>query len=753
MNRSSRHILFQMMKEFVFCCLMLRTGVAHQERTTTKSPGTTRLTLFRYTKAVLCRKVFFPMLNNSFSLWDALKALRENVAQFAHSASQREHSVKPKFTKCDKPSHYMILTPVIWLSIEQDEKRFSCFSDKHLHWASWIIKQAHTHLSTEFFVKHLQLFSLQQTRCRYNLTLICQKPDSCWQNISLCGIYADVVVYPPGSIVEMKLFHFPMFSFAFLIRFSTMTAVLKTSNLSSEFKVSKIFGVSISVQIKKHFVSLLLMESTNVSHWIVVQKQFSIHIHLTSTRIITVCEGPGFRSACFKHKTRRYVTQTFQVFVLLQLSKFQNVNMLYSFHMNIKFSDDQILIDTLHPSLLHLNCSPMGSEPCWKMFWITKPQKEKTFNVTVTHYRYEGNNGTDCLYGGLALVEGLFETRANICMLSHQVNLPSFYISGSPLMVVGYAYPNYSSLVAQVNVSTTQCEAVWINVCQLHWCWPRFPESLNTKVCLEGFYKYSREIELYVGKNTQCSSIQLSNQPAYDMLPKNPECLLFLTVVKEVERSQLYDISVEGFLSLFSRFGVGNETKLVQSVIFGGTRNIHSWKTDSEITFTDAWNRKQQTQPQTKLFYSELSMQHFMRTMTQKFERRYFWSPYYYRPDVGIYDPGEDSHPSNIRFLKRFLKVLPDDDNAPVMQVALFGLRSWVNIYLTPRSIKGGGVIGMHIFLGWGAWKSKSFELIHPEPEKAQKAKNGCVSRTYAPKSFLFKVVLCHLFSLVCFNH
>ena len=218
-----------------FCCLMIAT--AAQDHLINKNElAANNMPLRTYTDALLFHKsVHFGQVHLQNFVY-ALKYIVFNIGNFPY---QRKQVVKPKSPKCEHHTDYAVQKPVLWIRVLQNNKRALCFADKHLHWATWTVRQAHINLSTEVFVQDLQLYCMQQNRCKYNLTFSCQKPQNCWNDNALCGIYTKMLFYHPGYVVQMKLFHLPMFAFAFSLRLSTMTALQMASNFLREFRYER----------------------------------------------------------------------------------------------------------------------------------------------------------------------------------------------------------------------------------------------------------------------------------------------------------------------------------------------------------------------------------------------------------------------------------------------------------------------------------------------------------------------------------
>ncbi len=413
---------------------------------------------------------------------------------------------------------------------------------------------------------------------------------------------------------------------------------------------------------------------------------------------------------CFWRSTRIIVTQTFQAVVLVQTKtlrshrsffKYQYVSLNRRHHV-LRFKNTPVALK------LSVNCSELSLHPCIRVFSILS-ELGTNFNVSLTQYQFEGYNGTDCLYGGLAIIEEHvlptlpFQTLRTVCMLSQQVQVQNVYSSTHRLVIVGYAYPENSPLYAQVNISKTLCHNFRINICKLQWCQTYFnPKRSNPMICLpgtrfripEGYY-FSKAMKVYVKEDESCKVVQLVNSPYFDtdVSFSNKECMLFLSFCKvsKERKHLLYDIQVEGFLSVFWNYAFGDKTRLAQSVIVGGKRLFHNKETDSTFVRIDEHGipLKSELFPFYLMFYKHTRKAYTLQNTLYKFDT--FTT---IKPDITIHDPRLTS--CNIKFCLRFLKIYPDDDTSPLVQVALFGLGSWINILLKPRVVASKtGLIGV----------------------------------------------------------
>ena len=687
----------------LFCCQMI-TSAAQNLPVSTNEMAVNKMPLHTYTEGLLVHKPFRFGLLNIKTLTHALQNLLLKVANFVY---QRNQVVKPESFKCDHHSHHHVLKPVLWIIVLQNNKRALCFADKHLHWATWTVRQAHINLSTEVFVQDLQLYCMQQNRCKYNLTFSCQKPQNCWNDNALCGIYTKMLFYHPGYVVQMKLFHLPMFGFACSLRFSTVSALLKATTVLCEFIYER---NEESVQTRMHFLHSVNQASW-LTYWIIAQKQSAISIGLTAIQRVVLCEGPGM-AICFLRFRRNIMTQTFQAVVYVQTVILENHRSLFTYnnidlnrrHQKLRFKDAEQSLQ------LDVNCSHLSLHPCMKIYSISN-QMDVTFNVSVTKYQYEGSNGTDCLYGGLAIVAKRllmklpFQTLTTICTLPGQVLLPNVYSSNHRLVIVGYAYPHFSRLYAQVNVSATHCHEMQINICKLQWCKTFFyPKTANPKICVpDTWFKipgskglYSKALKVHVKNNEPCKVVQLVNTQYFDtdVSFSNQECLLFLSFYKVLIKSDniLYDIQIEGFLTSLWNYGFGEETRLAQSVIVSGKKFFHNKETDSAFVWTDTQGKPVEPWIPFKEMFYKLTMR--ARSMRQTRDK--FLGFTATEPQILVHTSRMRS--VHTKFLLKFRKIYPDDDTSPLLQVALFGLGSWINILLKPRAIANMvGLIGMYI--------------------------------------------------------
>ncbi len=159
-------------------------------------------------------------------------------------------------------------------------------------------------------------------------------------------------------------------------------------------------------------------------------------------------------------------------------------------------------------------------------------------NVSFTYYAYDGDNGTDCEYGGVAFYNANQHSpshtkvdRLNISeittvctsKLQDRKHLQNMYSKENTLLVVAYSFKHLSFLDLKLTARKTSCLAIRLNPCELQRCFlPKVVLGLcDTKRMGEAFgfqprkqslsfKKREKRVSLKLATDRECFVVQIS---------------------------------------------------------------------------------------------------------------------------------------------------------------------------------------------------------------------------------------------------
>ena len=109
--------------------------------------------------------------------------------------------------------------------------------------------------------------------------------------------------------------------------------------------------------------------------------------------------------------------------------------------------------------------------------------KEHSFlNITVNRMEYKGKNHSSCGFAGVTSYDiignGTFSKISTICHSNNnqEYRYRNIYTQNSVALLAMYSYKKYSNFNLTLSVTTTQCKATMMNICEL----PHDPLSLES---------------------------------------------------------------------------------------------------------------------------------------------------------------------------------------------------------------------------------------------------------------------------------
>ena len=102
---------------------------------------------------------------------------------------------------------------------------------------------------------------------------------------------------------------------------------------------------------------------------------------------------------------------------------------------------------------------------------LFRSPNKSSVNVTIVHYSFQGVYDPNCPYCAVSFFED-FKLKSiteikTICSSSIEGHFQNVYSSTGRMLIVFYAYKEYSSLNVTVNVSYTRCQSLRIHACVL----------------------------------------------------------------------------------------------------------------------------------------------------------------------------------------------------------------------------------------------------------------------------------------------
>ena len=330
-----------------------------------------------------------------------------------------------------------------------------------------------------------------------------------------CGQMAALFLYPSSPKINIKISVMDKILYKVNISYMVMgNNIIETTE--GNFNSSEVLYSSVSIR-----------ENIRViSYFIQVQKTQKIVLNISNANHSLVFDGPGYfseviqkRMLLIKTNKEYYTTTSFQC--LLQVLTFYNMRAFET-----SYFDFFGIYQTLHminlsnkianikiPSIIYNNV------PC--ILGIRVPS-EQYVNITILHQSYKGQRTMDCKYGGIAFIENTEHAHnevATICeshnsTVSHNRNI---FSHSSSLIIVTYWYKSYSSMSVSLNVRSTVCQSVQIDICKFH---TRCRSHRNMKHCLEYVGPIFKSLNISV-------SYQLSKKSVLQYSLKDNKCVIF----------------------------------------------------------------------------------------------------------------------------------------------------------------------------------------------------------------------------------
>ena len=99
-------------------------------------------------------------------------------------------------------------------------------------------------------------------------------------------------------------------------------------------------------------------------------------------------------------------------------------------------------------------------------------EAQLSFKISIYQVKYTGIKYSSCGYAGITLYDinrnGTFQKISTVCYSNEQeYKYRNMYSQNSLMLLVLYSYKSYSNISLNLSVSTSECKATTINICEL----------------------------------------------------------------------------------------------------------------------------------------------------------------------------------------------------------------------------------------------------------------------------------------------
>ena len=357
---------------------------------------------------------------------------------------------------------------------------------------AWHLK-LHKSLRTKitfFNFKIYQVFGF----CPYNASI-----KSIFHNSSkiftYCGVISLFTIYPRDFEVSFKLH----IGNAWYIKLNT-TFDLISANIIENYKLEdNKFYTSV------HVYHLKLIMTCIITYKIVVEKYQNIVLYtqLSSYSHAIIYNGPGYltQKTIAKSNSQLIVINSFQIiveFVTHCAESRSNLNRDLFFTYSTKINDFNT--EELSETRLSTSISFSSKGQGVSSIVLFRSPDHSSVNVTILRYSFQGVYEPNCPFGAVSFFEysnlqNITEIKS-ICSSSIEGHFQNVYSSTGSMLIVFYAYREYSSLNVTVNVSYTRCQSVRIQSCILfEICLQHYNLKRTRQSCWKGLQYTLRALE------------------------------------------------------------------------------------------------------------------------------------------------------------------------------------------------------------------------------------------------------------------
>ena len=336
------------------------------------------------------------------------------------------------------------------------QQHFILYSNLHLNMTfNYIYFSANTFLKCYFARLRVLSFVHNTNKNPYSFTY--------------CGIVPFFTLYPSSNkvtiSVEVELY---LVSFESIISYS----VIGSHQIRSYQVKSK--NMVLPIEVLRFFIPELYF----LRYELQVERYEILHISCNKSEysFIKVHDGPGMLDNILEPIVSEgdillYTTTTFQSVITLITKKIglldttflmYNTTMSRNKHKTIYPQKNHSILVMSENKLIDTEVHMIKIETLTKLY----------LNVTIHQMNYIGKNHSSCGFAGLTSYDiytnGTFEKISTVCHSNNyqEYTYRSIYTQNSEMLLVLYSYKQYSKFNLTLSVSTSQCKATTINICE-----------------------------------------------------------------------------------------------------------------------------------------------------------------------------------------------------------------------------------------------------------------------------------------------
>ena len=403
-----------------------------------------------------------------------------------------------------------------------------------------------------------------------------------------CGVMSMFNIYPPDFEVIFQLH----MGNAWYVKLDTIFDLI-SANIIENYKLEdNKFYKSV------HVYHLKLIMTYITTYKILVKKYQKIYLftQLPSHSHAIIYNGPGYltQKIIVQSKSQPIVINSFQIIVQFVTKYAEDMfrgNFLLTY--NTLFGDFNT--EVLSKTGMEISMSFSSESIHTSSIVLFKSPNQSLVNVTMVRYKFQGVYDPSCPYGAVSLYE-VFNLKniteiKSICSASREGHFQNVYSPTSRMLIVFYAYREYSSLNVTVNVSYTRCQLVRIQSCILfETCLRRYIMNLSPirETCCENHQHKliaitdkrlrTSDPQMHIfapvpsGEDKDCTILQMTTDPQFshplhEHLYYNDRrshgCSFYLNFKTSFVSASRWSFRITGFFSHPSRFHIVREPQAV----------------------------------------------------------------------------------------------------------------------------------------------------------------------------------------------
>ena len=334
---------------------------------------------------------------------------------------------------------------------------------------------------------------------------------SAGQNYIFCGIYSNMVNYPPGNSVNIYVNTF----------IENATVLYKLSH--TVFDKHQIKSMTIPHNVRQYIMWIIKFEIRNISIWkfhLLTKKLNYLNISITGKLInsVFVYDGPDDKSYRIKSTAGFYLTSTFQCILHIYLANIMDYSILANdieYSSSVKSVTRLVYLPRNVPQNILLNPS-QGNYVLLHVF----TDEIYFINIATVKLLYNGFNDPICTYAGITVFNHFDKSDDHISTECFSYdgfyNYQNMYSRSNEVFLVFYYYKEYGDFMATLIASPTTCKVVFINPCGLNlYC--KFP---NNSLCNE----LRKEVALLDFAHIQTKLEKLNNPTVFKYIVGAGKC-------------------------------------------------------------------------------------------------------------------------------------------------------------------------------------------------------------------------------------